>query len=271
MRKTDGAIIACSILAGVLAVGAVAQADTCQAGNYTVSTSGPVAGASTTSITYTISGNPGADHVAAVVASGSTNCVTPSITSVVGIPGSGNQAYAPAVGDPVTGLGKMSCHDEAAKINPNGSVVNFTITVSGVRAPAPRTVVVKKGNTIKGCEIVGIGDPAPVPDIAPVTETIKEPGSDCAVEFTLDRITGNVIHAEVVSQNPECKLTQTPVENLNLSVSGVTDCPPANVLQDGSCSLGPAKFGEGYVHSGSASCTTRIIGGKLYSWGAPCP
>jgi hypothetical protein len=35
--------------------------------------------------------------------------------------------------------------------------------------------------------------------------------------------------------------------------------------------LGSGQFGSGYVSSGSASCTTRIIGGRLYTWGSPCP
>ena len=36
-------------------------------------------------------------------------------------------------------------------------------------------------------------------------------------------------------------------------------------------SLGEGQFGEGYVSSGTNSCTTRIIGGRVYTWGNPCP
>jgi hypothetical protein len=63
-----------------------------------------------------------------------------------------------------------------------------------------------------------------------------------------------------------CSLHQTSVENLKLEVSD-----PAICGGDPSCTLGAGKFGEGYVHSGSNSCTTRIIGGRMYSWGSPCP
>jgi hypothetical protein len=272
MRKRNKAFLSCAILAGVLLAAMGARADQCTAGGYAVSTSGPVVGTNSTQITYKVSGSNSPDHVATSVASGSTDCVTRSILSVTGSnPTGGNQFYPPAAGDPVTGLGKWACHEEAAKINPNANVAYFTVTVSGVRSPAPKSVVVKKGNNINSCEIVGIGDQA-ADTPAPVTEIIKEPGSQCAVEFTLDRVTGKVLHAQVTGDSVgNCSLSQTPVTNLNLSVTGVVNCPVANQLQDGSCSLGPAKFGEGYVHSGSNSCTSRIIGGTLYSWGAPCP
>jgi hypothetical protein len=260
--------LSCAIVAGVMLAAGAAMADQCTAGGYTISTPGPVASGASTSITYTIAGPSAPDHVATVVASGSTDCFTTSITSVTGSnPASGNQKYGPAVGDPVTGLGKWACHEEAAKINPNGNVFNFSVTVSGTRSPAPKSVAVKKGSKISSCEIVGIGDPGVEPEVAPVTEIIKEPGSQCAVEFTLDRITGNVLHAEVTGDSSAgCKLNQTPVENLSLQVNG-----PFGTCADATCQLGNAKFGTGYVHSGTGSCTTRIIGGRVYSWGDPCP
>jgi hypothetical protein len=270
MRKRTKLILSCIVLAGgTFAAAGGANADSCQAGSYTVSTTGPSVDTSAdqTSITYTVSGNSKADHIAAVFSSGSTNCQTPSIVSVTGSPLSGNQAYNPGVGDPITGLGKLSCHDEAVKVNPNGSVVNFTITVQGVRAAQPKSVVVKKGNGVNACEITGIGDPAPPEIVAPVTEIIKEPGSSCAVEFTKDQITGKLLKAELVdSPNPDCKLYQIDATSLNLEVDtpvGACTTPP--------CALGKAKFGEGYVHSGTHSCTTRFIGGRLYTWGDSCP
>jgi hypothetical protein len=266
MRQRNKAFLSCAVVAfGLTAAPGGARADTCQAGSYTVSTSGPTVVGGNTKITYTISGNPTPDHVATVVASASADCSTPSILSVTGSPFTGNQSYGPAVGDPITGLGKWACHEEATKINPTGSTVNFTVTVSGVRAAAPKSVVVKKGNTVRSCEIVGIGDGGAA-EVAPVTEIIKEPGSDCAVEFTRDRISGKVLDAQLVSSNPDCTLSQTPVENLSLQVTG-----PFGACTDATCALGFAKFGEGYVHSGEGSCTTRVIGGRVYSWGAPCP
>lgn len=258
--------------------------ETCQAGAYTVSTPGPIVSGSSTSITYRITGSISPDHVATVVGTPSNDCFTRGITAVTGsTPTTGNQSYAPAVGDPITGLGKMACHEEAAKINPTGSVVNFTVTVSGARSQALKSVAVKRGATIKSCAIVGIGDQSESSEgtPAPVSEIIKEPGSECAVEFTLDRLTGKVLHVDVVAGSaPNCTLTQTPVEDLNLSISGLPTCtsatqpnccPPDKVNQDGTCAYGSGKFGQGYLHTGSQSCTTRVVGGTLYSWGAPCP
>jgi hypothetical protein len=267
MRNRAAAVVSSAILAGVVLAAGTARADQCTAGAYTVSTPGPVVGTNATSITYTITGNNSPDHVATVVASGSTNCLTPSVVSVAGTPGSGNQSYGPGVGDPVTGLGKLACHEEAAKINPNGSVVQFTVTVSGVRSAAPKSVAVKKGSTIRSCEIVGIGDPAPPEVVAPVTEIIKEPGSVCAVEFTKDQITGKLLKAAVTGDSdPGCTLHEIPVDQLKLEVD-----TPIGQCADPPCALGAARFGEGYVHSGESSCTTRIIGGRVYTWGNPCP
>jgi hypothetical protein len=269
MRKSGAVVLSCSILVGVLAVAAAAGADqTCQAGAYTVSTAGPVVSGSSTSITYVITGGT-LDHAATVVGTPSNDCFTRGIVSVTGSSqATGNQSYAPAVGDPVTGLGKLACHEEAAKINPNGTKATFIVTVNGIRNPALKSVVVKKGSSVNSCAIVGIGDGgtgAPTP--APVTEIIKEPGSNCAVEFSFDRASGALLDAHVTGDSdPDCKLTKTPAANLNLEVNtpiGSCTSPP--------CSLGLASFGSGYIHTGSSSCTTRFIGGSLYSWGSPCP
>lgn len=268
LRNRNKLFLSCTVLSGgLLATAGGAVADTCQAGAFTVSTSGPTVVGTQTKITYTVEG-PGSDHVAAVVSSGSTDCSTPSIVSVTGANVSGNQSYAPAVGDPVTNLGKNSCHDEAVKVNPTSNRSDFTITVSGARGAAPKTVVVKKGSSINRCEIVGIGEVGTAEIVAPVTEIIKEPGTNCAVEFTKDQVTGRVLHVQVTDDSgPGCQLHQTSVEDLELVLPttqiGTCTSPP--------CSLGKAKFGEGYVHTGPTSCTTRIIGGRVYSWGDPCP
>jgi hypothetical protein len=269
MRMMSKVFAACSILAGVVLVGAhgAAAAETCQAGSWTVSTNGPEVVDGNTKITYTVTGNQAADHAAAVVSSGGNTCAGSTVLSVTGSPVSGNQSYAAGAGDPLTGLGKLSCHDEAVKVNPNGSTFNFTVTVSGVRAAQPKTVALKKGNTVRSCEIVGIGDPGTPEIVAPVTEIIKEPASTCAVEFTRDLNTGKVLNAALVSpSHPDCKLFQTSADKIQLNVDDDTVCGGP-----GGCSLGAGKFGEGYVHSGTHSCTTRIIGGRVYTWGASCP
>jgi hypothetical protein len=261
MRTRNKAFLSCAFLGGVLlmATGAMAQTPTsCYAGTYFVETAGPSTvscnGATCTEITYDVSGGK-PDHVAAVVASGDTDCAEKSIKSVTGTNLSGHQNYFPGEGEPITGLGKWSCHDEAVKVNPNGSVSSFTITVYGARGPAPKSVVTKKGNKVGSCEILGIGEDGAA-SAAPVTETLTH--GECSVVFTLNSLTGSVINAELSDDSPSgCQFFDNPVSELELALDGE--------------SLGTAQFGDGYVQSGTASCTTRVVGGRVYTWGKPCP
>jgi hypothetical protein len=257
------AFLSCAILAGILLAATGATAAECKAGNYTVTTPGPSfvscgMNCTATAITYTVSGGATPDHVATVVASGSTNCLTPSILEVTGAPASGNQPYDPGVGDPVTELGKRACHEEAAKINPHGSVVEFTVKVSGRRSPAPKSVVVKKGNKIKSCEIVGIGEAAG--ETAPVTETLTLTSGNCSVVFTLDEATNTVLDAQ---------LTEDSADDCDFEVN---DTDAVKIVIDGKDS-GSVEFGDGgYIQHGSSSCITRVFGGRAYTWGPPpCP
>jgi len=263
MLRIKKAFFSCTVLtAGVLAA-AVATADTplgsCSAGGWLVETFGPTpvdCSGPCTQVRYKVSQGPTPDHVAAVVASGGDDCKTPSIASVTGDSVTGIQWWDPGVGDPLTGLGKYSCHDEAAKVNPVASVTEFTIMVRGKRGVSPRSVVVKKGGKIGQCEILSLGDDDGG-EIAPVVETLTH--DECSVAFTLDRITGRVLNVALTPDSPTtCDLIVDDVENLNISLDGVGN-------------LGNGRFGDGYIHSGTGSCTTRIIGGRVYTWGSPCP
>jgi hypothetical protein len=269
MRTRNKAFLSCALLGGVLltAPGAMAQTDSCSAGRFLVEAFGPTVvpcayPEGCTEIRYDIS-NGVPDHVAAVVASGPEGCdAMPTILSVTGSGIEGIQSYDPGVGDPVTGLGTNACHEEATKVNPNADVPSFTIRVRGTRGAALKSVAVKKGQT-HSCQIVSIGKEGGTP-IAPVQETLTH--EDCSVVFTLNAITGAVLHAELTSDSdPDCDFVATDVENLNITVDDEALCnnPP--------CNLGPGRFGQGYIHSDNQSCTTRIIGGRLYTWGNPCP
>lgn len=279
MRNKNKAFLSCAILAGVLlaAMGALAAdpspvCDTTNGYHLVAMANGPelvTCGTDTcTQIQYTVSAGAGTpDHVAILVRAelGYPVQVLPTTaTSTVSNP-------VVCGGDSTIGVRSgVICHERIVHINnQTAKSSTFGVVVNGNRGPLTTSVVVKKGASNQGaCAIVGLGiDPAL--EAAPVTEVISEPGSDCAAEFTLDRITGKVLHVQVVSANPDCKLNQTPVENLNLSVDG--SVIPFGLCNSATCPLGAAKFGEGYVHSGGTSCTTRIIGGTVYSWGAPCP
>jgi hypothetical protein len=88
-----------------------------------------------------------------------------------------------------------------------------------------------------------------------VTETLTH--DDCAVEFTLDSVSGNVLSAKLTdSSNPNCTLRNDAVEDIDVTIDGQA--------------LG-LKFGQGFFQSGTSSCTTRIIGGRAISFGNPCP
>jgi hypothetical protein len=50
----------------------------------------------------------------------------------------------------------------------------------------------------------------------------------------------------------------------------VTDLE-VRLKDDKGTTLGKGKFGDGYISTGGDSCTTRVIGGKVYTWGTPCP
>lgn len=167
-----------------------------------------------------------------------------------------NTVFDQCVGDNVTGLGKHSCHELAVRLNPNSQTKTFWAVVRGQKQPVQTSIVVKGvGNNCntKAYQIVGLGLDSP--PVAPVKETLSH--GLCSVEFTLDGIGGNVLSAKLTQgSDPGCNLRVDNVEDLQITIGNVP--------------LG-LKFGQGYFQSGETSCTTRVIGGRVYSWGSPCP
>jgi hypothetical protein len=222
-----------------------------------------------TEIEYTVSSNssyPIPDHVAALEGYG-----------IQYVTGPGNQWYPPCAGDPVTDLGERSCHEQAAKFNPSNDVKTFKIGLAGQRKPSPTTVATKKGTKIGACRIEGIGleNVAGVFQSTPKVECNNFKG--CVVCFTRDPATGDVLNAELEPPAPDGQSTlpacggsvvenccsapiTSTIDKLNLSLD-IGDGVP----------LGAGQIGDGYISSGTNSCTTRVIGGKVYTWGTPCP
>jgi hypothetical protein len=213
-----------------------------------------------TGIKYKNSGS-NADHLATLVtANNSVSTAT------------GNQVYTACSGDPVTSLGKYSCHEKAVKINPSIQTVSFWVVAEGTaavktqRQPIPTSVVAKKGSCIKSFAVPGLGLEGPTANAFQTTaktETLVFKG--CAVTFELNPVTGDVINAfnDPGQSNPApgvtcSELIVSEAQDLTLSLAGVGD-------------LGPGQIGDGYISSGTNSCTTRIVGGRLYTWGSPCP
>ncbi|HEY6554284.1 MAG TPA: hypothetical protein VI669_13085 [Vicinamibacteria bacterium] len=209
-----------------------------------------------TGIKYKNSGST-ADHLATLVTA-NNDVATPS----------GCQNYSACSGDPLTGLGKHSCHEKAVKINPATQTAGFWVVAQGTtanktqRLPVMTSIVAKKGSCIKSTAILGLGLEGPsVFQAAKKAETIVFKG--CAVKFELDAVTGQVVNAETdpLQSDPgaNCSpLFVNDVSELSLTLTGLGD-------------LGAGQIGDGYISTGTNSCTTRVIGGRVYTWGSSCP
>lgn len=270
MRVRTKAFLSCAVVAiigllastGVIASGGGGNVPTgapsppptwCSTGLYKIEVaSGPTfvscsaTGGQCTEIEYAVTAGGVPDHVAVVQGIGIWSMVGP-----------GSQWYLPGVGDPVTGLGKFSSHEQAAKINPSSSVLNFKIRLAGRRNPSPTAVATKKGSKFGSCRILGIGleaGPNPFQQVQR-TETVNFKG--CSVNFHYDATSGAFLGAERADDSLGCDFYENNIDDLTINLPGLT-------LTDG-------KFGEGYISSGTNSCTTRIIGGRVYTWGSPCP
>jgi hypothetical protein len=209
-----------------------------------------------TAIKYRITGFP--DHVATVVTANNV---------VLSVPG--NQFYAACTGDPVTGLGKHSCHERAVKVNPNAYTGEFWLVVDKAKAAVLQSLVAKKGWCTKSFAVLGLGFDVNPFQATQRVETINFKG--CAVRFVYDVVTGAVVSAALdpeESAKPACGPGQN--DNTCCAFNGGEDVGHLELTLNGQ-SLGTGQFGEGYVSSGTDSCTTRVIGGKVYSWGSPCP
>jgi hypothetical protein len=188
----------------------------------------------------------------------------------IGVVFASGEYYAapPCEGIGVFGVG--SCHEQAVQTDPfldiDGSW-KVRIRLAGLRSPSPTSVAFGSSQEPLACEILGIGlqNSSNPEQATQTTETINFKG--CVVKFTRDAKTGEVLNAELTPDSPDgC---QSPFfEGRTLIPQPVTEL---NVrLKDGT-SLGTGKFGDGYISTGGDSCTTRVIGGKVYTWGSPCP
>jgi hypothetical protein len=182
---------------------------------------------------------------------------------VVGL-SNGGEIFGPCEG--VGGFGQGSCHQQAVAANPDLSG-KFRITLTGVRRPSP-TSVASSIDPLQACEILGVGlENSPNPDETVLTtETVDF--KDCVVEFFRDAATGEVVRAQITRDSPEACTSPFLGDARTLLPQPVGDLEVK--LRDGT-SLGRGKFGDGYLSTGLESCTTRIIGGKVYTWGKPCP
>jgi len=208
----------------------------------------------------------------------SSYAVPDQVTALEGIgiqyvTGRGGQWYPPCVGDLVNFIGVRSCHEQAAKFNPNSSAKTFAIGLAGERKPGPTTVATRKGLLRLGqCTILGIGlEGVASPDqTTQTTENINFKG--CVVQFTRDPATGEVVKAQLLTDFGDSGIAcESPTLNIGDKTIDPKPVGEIEVFVAGK-DLGPGKFGDGFVSTGNDSCTTRVIGGKVYTWGTkPCP
>jgi hypothetical protein len=173
-------------------------------------------------------------------------------------------AFAPC--DGIGSFGKGSCHEQAVRTTPDDSG-KFRITLAGLRRASPTSVAIGV-DPPQACEILGVGlENSPNPDeTTQTTETVDFKG--CVVEFTRDTATGEVVRAQLTRDSPEACTSPFLGDGRTLIPQPVADLEVK--LKDGT-SLGKGKFGDGYISTGKESCTTRVIGGRVYTWGSPCP
>jgi hypothetical protein len=207
-----------------------------------------------TGIKYSVTGSP--EYVAALITANNTWV-------------SGGTPYLACQGDPVTDLGEKSCHEKAVTFGCNQATAQFWIVVAGQKSAVLQSVAVKKGYCVKSFAVPGLGSDLNPFQQAQKFETVNFKG--CAVTFQYDVVTGAVTSAALdpsQSTKPVCAPNVNdgnccafnggePVSNLSLTLNGHP--------------LGAGVFGDGYVSSGTNSCTTRVIGGRVYTWGSPCP
>jgi hypothetical protein len=210
-----------------------------------------------TGIKYRVSGRP--DHIATIVTANNQVLSVPSY-----------QFYGACVGDPATGLGKNSCHERAVKINSDCYTSGeFWVVVDKAKSAVLQSIAVKKGSCVKSFAVAGFGSEVNPFVQARKTETVNFKG--CAVTFEFDPITNAVLNAQLdpgQSSKPICTGTQN--DGTCCAFNGGADISKLVLTLDGE-PLGAGQIGEGYVSSGTNSCTTRIIGGRVYTWGSPCP
>lgn len=139
------------------------------------------------------------------------------------VDGPGNQWYAPCVGDEVTDLGERSCHEQAVKVNPTGSVKKFKVGLAGQRKSSPTSIATKKGSKKGSCAILGIGlGAAGAGPLDIVTTSKTQTFGECIVTVKTPA-TGDVI-VEIAEGSPEeCFLLDsdgTELQDVELTVPG---------------------------------------------------
>jgi hypothetical protein len=251
-----------------------------------------------TGVQYSVGGNKNTIAHAAVLAY-NPGYLYPADGYVDAQVGPSGEPQAPCDGDEATNSGVGSCHEQAIRFNPNDVVDGpFWFVVEGLRQPSATTLTLKSNKTYR-CEIKGVGDLVDenvlpdgcVPSCGDFdedqsiikTEIIDFKG--CKARFEWNLTNGSVVDfgapcGEIFidpddtdllaaccveyPDDPNCGGDCEFPEYYDLDVDLITvDLPDGTGV--------PLNFGDGLFSIGADSCSCRIIGGRVYCWGRPCP
>jgi hypothetical protein len=231
------AFLSCAILAGVLWVadGAVAQTEpppppptSCWTGSFSAEvTGGPTvvscSESSTgqcTEIEYTVSADfkGSTDHVFVLEGLGvayvkdATGVCSPSPCKI----------SDPCEGDKLSGIGRLACHEQAARIDPNDAKsTTFTVGLVGQRSASPTSIAVKKGKGIDACRILGIGlDGTPNENpFKTITTRVEQQFGECKYEVETDAATGDST-CLITGGPPTCECKTVALADVEVTVDG---------------------------------------------------
>ena len=167
------------------------------------------------------------------------------------IPPSTNVAL-PCKGDPVTELGRRDCSSQSARLAKNSTSGLFELAVTGSRAPS--TSSDRRQERLDDRDLSASHPSAATPSTR--TRRCRARSSTsfkgCTVTIPTDPTTGEGGPATISGADCAFVANAEPVTNGELLINGT--------------SVGNLSYGEGSVSSGVASCTTRVINRKIYSW-----
>ena len=184
-----------------------------------------------------------------------------------------NAVYPPCEGDGIISGGQHMCHEQTISVNPfDFANSGFRMAVKGNFVTTWSSVYFMVGKKdIQSCSIPGLGSDSSLysgscvpscgnfnPDQT-LTKTEKLNFQGCEVVFEFNLNTGEVVDAYLTqeSEDADCDFDEGSVAELELKVDNV--------------SFGFGKFGDGMISTGTNTCSCRVIGGRWWCWGRPCP
>jgi hypothetical protein len=222
-----------------------------------------------TGVQYSVTGNKPIAQ-AAVLAYNPAFLYDGAYAKAIAGPSNSNVVNDPCVGDSSTNSGIGSCHENAIRYNPEDVADGpFWFVVDGRREFSATTLTLKS-NKLDRCEILGVGDLVDEEDEAlgpcvascgnfdPNQTIVKEEVLDikgCRAKFVFNTLNGQLI--DFINLDGTCDSVEYDITQFDFLVDGE--------------SIGEGLFGEGLFSAGSGTCSCRVIGGRVYCWGKPCP